>query len=198
MDLISNIFNVLPSCGISCGLITAEQFKHWAFVSGIITGCITASIIVLLYLKAYKAVAIKFVQNYPKEKLLYIIESGKFSVFVVSFFLGSSIGLFLFPSLLIKDFSPKALFFALGIVFILYEFIILYTTFYVLTDKRICLINPYEMFKNSTRKVNILYDEIQEVSYKKSSGVERIIITLKNGRIFDKIAGCAKLKRQKQ
>ena len=73
----------------------------------------------------------------------------------------------------------------------------MYTTFYVLSDKQICLFNPYKKFKNSIRRINILYSEIQDVSYKNFSGTERLVLKLKSGKIFDKIAGLAKLKEAK-
>lgn len=199
MDFISGFINTLLSYRIDYSTISTENFEHWRFISGIITGCITALIIIFLNLKAYNALAINFKQFYPKERLVYVINNGIFSVFIVNFFLGSSIGFFLIPFLCFKnlDFSPKIFLLAICIIFILHELIVMYTTFYVLSDKQICLFNPYKKFKNSIRRINILYSEIQDVSYKNFSGTERLVLKLKSGKIFDKIAGLAKLKEAK-
>ena len=73
----------------------------------------------------------------------------------------------------------------------------MYTSFYVLSDKQICLFNPYKIFRNSIRKIHIKYDEIKEIRCQNYSGVERLVIKLKSGKIFDKIAGFAKLREVK-
>jgi len=177
-------------------MISTENFENWKFTLGIITGSITTLIAIFLHLQAYKTAIIKFKQTHLNERFIYIIDSSIFSVFILSFFLGSSIGLFLLPLLFVKDFSPRTFFLALCIIFALYEFIILYTSFYILSDKQICFFNPYKKFKNSIKN-NILYSKIQEVGYEKTSGVERLVIKLKNGEINNKIIGYAKLKEAK-
>lgn len=176
--------------------LTYYDFIEFSFLSGIICSAILVLLTYLITKKSKEMAIEKAGILYPNEQLLITLAFKFEYVLILSAVAGASFAFFILPFYIFANFSQYSILTMLycSVGFIVLILLLFYRAclIYILTDKGIRLIIPYDFLNNKDSRF-CPYEKIKQAIY--STWPEWVMLELKDGSYYEDLKGSNDLKK---
>lgn len=182
--------NLLDFYGDSYYEVSKRVFEDWQMQSAGTFGLILCCILMPIYFNFYNMAKKKFEKMYPEEKVIYVVKNGAFFMFFVTFCLGAYLGGFIMPFFIFQDVPQRItgcynVFVAIIVLVLsIYGMLERFSLIYVLSNKKIQLVQPLHSNKFNLKIKSYYYKDIVSVTYDKFLTWEALYLKMKDGKVF--------------